>query len=132
MVLVKAESEERLPTKEEFTEMGDFNAEIVKAGIMLNADGLQQSSKGVRINFSNSETKVEKGPFPLENLVAGYWVWKLDSMDEAISWAKKIPFKSGNVEIRQIAEVDDLGDGFTDELKKKEQELRKMAEENAK
>ena len=134
MILVQAsgESESRLPTTQELTDMGNFNEQLVKAGIMLSADGLQQSSKGVRIKFSNSDQTVQPGPFPTENLVAGYWVWKLDTMDEAISWAKKIPFKDGNVEIRQIAEADDLGKGFSEELRKKSQELRKVAEENAK
>lgn len=117
----------KLPTTQELKEMTEFNAQLVNAGIMLAGEGLLQSSKGARIIFSDSDPIVHKGPFPVDNLVAGYWVLKLDSIDEAISWAEKIPFKTGSVEIRKTFEAEDFGEAYTDELKEKEQELRKKA-----
>jgi len=122
----------KLPTTQELKEMTDFNIQLANAGIMLAGEGLLQSSKGVRITYSDSDPVVQKGPFPVANLVAGYWVLKLDNLDEAISWAKKIPFKTGSVEIRKTAEAEDFGEAYTDELKEKEEELRKKTEEIAK
>ena len=114
----------KMPTTEEFAEMGAFNTELKNAGALLFADGLLQSAKGARVSFSDSEPRVQNVPFPGEDLVAGFWILKLDSLDEAIAWAKKIPFKKGSVEIRKIAGPEDFGANLTDELRAKESELR--------
>lgn len=119
----------KLPTTQELKEMSDFNTQLVNAGVMLAGEGLLQSSKGARITYSDSEPVVQKGTFLSNNLVAGYWVLTLDNIEEAISWAKKIPFKTGSVEIRKMAEAEDFWEPYTDELKEKEKQLRKKAEE---
>jgi hypothetical protein len=118
-----------MPSTEELTEMGAFNKPFRDAGVMLDADGFLASSKGARINFSEgSEPTVKRGPFELENLVAGYWMLKLDSIEQAIEWAKKIPFKKGSVEIRKVAGPEDFGSAMTEELKQQEDEIRKKQE----
>jgi hypothetical protein len=110
--------------------MGAFNKPFWDAGVMLDANGLLASSNGARINFSEgSEPTVKRGPFELENLVAGYWVLKLDSIEQVIEWAKKIPFKKGSVEIRKVAGPEDFGDAMTEELRQQEDEMRKKQEE---
>lgn len=119
-----------MPSTEELAEMGAFNKPFWDAGVMLDADGFLASSKGARINFSEgSEPTVKRGPFELENLVAGYWILKLDSIEQAIEWAKKIPFKKGSVEIRKVAGLEDFGGAMTEELKQQEDEMRKKEEE---
>ena len=119
-----------MPTTEELTEMGAFNKQMQDAGVMLAGDGFLASSKGARINFSEgSEPTVKRGPFELENLVAGYWLLKLDSIEHVIEWAKKIPFKKGSVEIRRVAGLEDFGDAMTEELKQQEDEMKKKQEE---
>lgn len=105
-----------------------FNAELTKAGAMITGEGLRQSAKGARIHFSDSEPQVQDGPFALENLVSGLWIVKLDSFEDAVSWARKIPFTHGSVEIRQTYGPEDFGDSLTDDLKAQEAELRKRSE----
>jgi len=133
IVLVHASKESeagQIPTTEEFAEMGAFNKPHVESGVILDADGFLASSKGVRLNFSEgSAPTVKHGPFGLENLVAGYWLLKLDTIEEVIEWAKGIPFKKGSVEIRKVAGLEDFGDAFTEELKQEEEEMRKKQEE---
>jgi hypothetical protein len=124
MVIVKANKDSEagiLPTKEILTEMGKFNQELVKAGVMLAGEGLQASSKGTRVRFSGDKRTVIDGPFAeTKELVAGFWIWKVKSKDEAIQWLKRAPFRDGEVEIRQIFEMEDFGDAATPELKQQE------------
>jgi hypothetical protein len=123
MVIVKANKESEageLPSKELLTEMGKFNDELAKAGVLLAADGLQASSKGARVRFSGDKRTVIDGPFAeTKELVAGYWVWQVKSKQEAIEWAKRIPFRPDRsdlerveVEIRQVFEADDFGENL--------------------
>ena len=107
-----------MPSAEEFAAMHAFNQQSLDSGVILHCDGLLASSKGARINFSeSSEPTVKHGPFDLENLVAGYWKIQLDSIEQVIDWAKKIPFKKGSVEIRQVGSREDYGQLITEELK---------------
>ena len=133
-VFVKATKESEagvLPTQQELAEMGNFNEELVKAGIMLAGEGLQASAKGARIDFSGSKRTVTDGPFAeTKELVAGFWIWKVRSREEAIEWAKRIPFKEGQVELRQVFEDDDFGEAFTPELREQEARLRDKAAKN--
>jgi hypothetical protein len=131
MVVVKANKDSEagvLPGKKILTEMGKFNEELVKAGIMLAGEGLQASSKGKRVRFSGSKRTVIDGPFAeTKELIAGFWLWKVKSMDEAVDWLKRAPFADGDeVEIRQIFEAEDFGDEFTPELREQEERLRKQ------
>lgn len=132
MVLVKAtEDTERgvLPTTEEFAEMGAFNEELVNAGIMLAGDGLRPSSHGKRVRFDADAKTVIDGPFTeTKELVAGYWIWEVASIEEAVEWLKRAPFSGGaEVELRPFYTVEDFGDAFTPELQEKEQQLRARA-----
>jgi hypothetical protein len=134
MVIVKATKESEagiLPSRELLTEMGKFNEELVKAGIMLAGEGLQDSSKGVRVKFSGEDRLVTDGPFAeTKELIAGFWMWKVKSMEEAVAWLKRAPFQSGDeIEIRRVFEAEDFGDNFTPELR--EQEARLRAETSA-
>jgi hypothetical protein len=135
MVIVKANKDSEtgvLPTTEQFAEMGKFNEELVKAGVMLVGEGLQDSSKGVRVKFSGKNRSVSNGPFPLTNdLVAGYWIWKCSSRDEAVEWLKRAPFQDGEVEIRQIFEAADFGEKLTPELREQETRLSERIAEYA-
>ncbi len=132
MVLIKAtEQSERgeMPSEKLLTEMTTFNEELVKAGVMLAGEGLHPSAKGVRVAFKGSERKVIDGPFAeTKELVAGYWVWQVKSMDEAVEWLKRAPFQEGEVEIRPVFEADDFGDELTPELREKEERLRREVE----
>ena len=134
MVLVKASPESEageMPTEELLSQMTDFNEELVKAGVMLAGEGLHPSSKGVRVAFSGSERKVIDGPFAeTKELVAGYWVWQVKSLDEAVEWLKRAPFQEGEVEIRPVFEADDFGDEFTPELREREAQLREQSQAN--
>jgi hypothetical protein len=118
MVLLRAtkesESEKRLPTTEDFAAMGKFNEELVKAGVMLAGEGLQPSSKGKRVRFDDSKRTVIDGPFAeTKELVAGFWIWQVRSMDEAVEWIKRAPFRSGDVlELRQVGHLPDLQRGL--------------------
>ncbi|MGB0094472.1 MAG: YciI family protein [Solirubrobacteraceae bacterium] len=135
MVLIKATEESEagvMPSQELLTEMGNFNEELVKAGVMLAGDGLHPSSKGVRVVFSGGERKVIDGPFAeTKELLAGYWVWQVKSLDEAIEWVRRMPNPSeqdGAVEIRPVFEADDFGDEFTPGLREQEARLRAQVE----
>ena len=129
MVIVKANKDSEagvLPSKEILTAMGKYNEELVKAGILLAAEGLQASSKGKRVRFSGNKRIVTDGPFAeTKELVAGFWLWQAKSMDEAVDWLKRAPFDGGTeVEIRQLFEAEDFGDEFTPELREQEERLR--------
>lgn len=128
MVIVKANRDSEagaIPTEEVLTEMGKFNEELVKAGVMLAAEGLQASSKGARVKFSGGKTTVIDGPFAeTKELVAGYWMWQVKSKQEAIEWLKRAPFEDTEVEIRQVFEAEDFGDEFTPELRAQEERQR--------
>ncbi|HEU4477347.1 MAG TPA: YciI family protein [Pyrinomonadaceae bacterium] len=132
MVIVKANAESeagKMPTKEMLTEMGNYNEELVKAGVMQAGEGLQPSSKGTRIKFDGAKRTVTDGPFAeTKELIAGYWMWQVKSKEEAIEWLKRAPFKDGEeVELRQVFEMDDFGDEFTPELREQEERIRKQA-----
>ena len=138
MVMVKANEDSEAgtpPSTELLTEMGKFNEELVKAGIMLDGEGLHPSSKGVRIQFSGDQRSVVDGPFTeTKELVAGYWVWQVRDMDEAIEWAKRCPNPTGAegvLEIRPVFEAEDFGDNFTPELREQEERLRSQIEEQS-
>ena len=135
MVMVKANEEteaEVMPSTELLAEMGKYNEELVKAGVMLDGEGLHPSSKGVRIQFSGDERSVVDGPFAeAKELIAGYWLWQVKSLDEAIEWVKRTPNptgETGTIEIRPVFEPDDLGPGFTQELREQEDRLRMRIE----
>jgi hypothetical protein len=134
MVLVKASPESEageMPSTEMLSPMTDFNEELVKAGVMLAGEGLHPSSKGARVAFSGTERKVIDGPFAeTKELVAGYWVWQVKSLDEAVEWLKRAPFQEGEVEIRPVFEADDFGDELTPELREREAQLRAQTEAN--
>jgi len=128
MVIVKANKDSEagvLPSEELLTEMGKFNEELVKAGVMLAADGLHASSKGARVKFSGGKRTVIDGPFAeTKELIAGFWLWQVKSKEEAIEWLKRAPFEDTEVEIRQVFEAEDFGAEFTPELRAQEQRLR--------
>lgn len=134
MVFVKASEESEagvLPDEELLTAMGRYNQELVDAGVLLDGDGLRPSSAGVRIRFSGNDRSVVDGPFAeAKELVAGYWVWNVASLEQAVDWAKRCPFEDGEVEIRPFFEADDLGEAFTPELRSKEDEMARKAAEN--
>jgi hypothetical protein len=134
IVMVKASAESEagvLPSQQLLTEMGKFNEELVKAGVMLEGEGLHPSSKGARLKFSGTKRSVIDGPFAeTKELVAGFWIWQVRSKEEAIEWAKRCPNPTGaegELEIRQIFEADDFGAEFTPELREQEQRLRAQA-----
>jgi hypothetical protein len=129
MVIVKASKESeagQMPTEKELTKMGNFNEELVKAGVMLAGDGLHPTSKGKRVRFSGADRTVIDGPFAeTKELIAGFWLWQVKSMDEAVDWLKRAPFGGGTeLEIRPIFEVEDFGKEFTPELRAQEERLR--------
>lgn len=128
MVIVKANKDSEagvMPSEKMLTEMGKFNEELVKAGVMLAGEGLQPSSKGARVKFSGGKTTVTDGPFAeTKELAAGYWMWQVKSKQEAIDWLKRAPFEDTEVEIRQVFEAEDFGDEFTPELREQEERLR--------
>ena len=130
MVLVKADKDSEagvMPSEQLLRDMGNFNEELVKAGVMLAGDGLHPSSKGARVRFSGGKRTVIDGPFAeTKELVAGYWIWQCKSLAEAIEWLQRAPFDDTEVEIRQVFEADDFGAEFTPELR--EQEERVLAQ----
>ena len=132
MVIVKADKDSEagvLPDKKMLTEMGKFNEELVKAGVMLAGEGLQASSKGARVRFSGAKRTVVDGPFAeTKELVAGFWLWQVKSKAEAIEWLKRAPFEKGEVEIRQVFEAEDFGAEFTPELREQEERIRAQEE----
>jgi hypothetical protein len=129
MVIVKASKESeagQMPSEQILRDMGNFNEQLVNAGIMLAGDGLHPTSKGKRVKFSGANRTVIDGPFAeTKELIAGYWIWRVTSMDEAVSWLKRAPFDGGTeVEIRPIFEAEDFGKEFTPELRAQEDRLR--------
>ena len=136
MVLVKANEESetgRLPSGDELAEMGKFNEELVKAGVMLAGEGLAASSQGKRVRFDGKKTTVIDGPFTeTKELVAGFWLWQCKSKQEAIEWLKRAPFEDTEVEIRQVFEAADFGAEFTPELREQEDRLRGQIEQKKK
>lgn len=136
MVIVKAdESSETgvLPDEKLLTEMGQFNEELVNAGLMLAGEGLHPSSKGARVKFDGKKRTVIDGPFSeAKELIAGYWLWQVKSMDEAIEWLKRAPFDQTEVEIRPVFETEDFGPAMTPELREQEERLRAQTEQLSK
>ena len=139
MVFVKANKESEagvMPSEQLLSEMGKFNEELVKAGIMLSGEGLHPSSKGARVKFAGDKRTVIDGPFAeTKELVAGFWIWEVKSMDEAIEWVKRCPNptgQDGEIEIRPIFEAEDFGQEFTPELREQEARLRAQLADRAK
>jgi len=133
MVIVKANKESEagdLPKREILEAMGKFNEELVKAGVMLAGEGLQASSNGKRVRFGGGKPTVIDGPFTeTKELIAGFWLWQVRSMEEAVEWLKRAPFAAGEeVEIRRVFEAEDFGAEFTPELREQEERLRKQIE----
>ena len=131
MILVKATQDSeagKMPSTQLLAEMGQYNEQLVKAGIMLAGEGLHPTSKGVRVRFSGKDRTVTRGPFPSPSeLVAGFWIWKCKSLAEAIEWVKKCPnpmMEDSEIEIRQIFEAEDFGAALTPELRQQEARLR--------
>jgi hypothetical protein len=131
MVIIKANKDSEagvMPSEKLLADMGNFNEELVKAGVMLAGDGLHPSSKGARVRFKGDKRTVTEGPFAeTKELVAGFWIWKVNSMTEAIEWVKRCPNPTGDeaeVEIRPIFEAEDFGAEFTPELRAQEERLR--------
>ncbi len=129
LVIVKASKESeagQMPSQQLLAAMGQYNEELVKAGMMLAGDGLHPSSKGKRVRFSGQNRTVIDGPFAeTKELIAGFWIWQVKSMDEAVEWLKRAPFDGGaEVEIRPFFEADDFGKEFTPELRAQEERLR--------
>jgi hypothetical protein len=133
MVIVKASKESeagQMPSQELLAAMGKYNEELANAGVMVAGEGLHPSSKGKRVRFSGSQRTVTDGPFAeTKELLAGYWLWKVKSMDEALAWLKKAPFDEGaEIEIRPVFEADDFGEAFTPELREQEDRIRAKVE----
>jgi hypothetical protein len=131
MVIVKADRNSEagvLPDEKLLTEMGKYNEELVKAGMLLAAEGLQPSSKGARVKFSGAKRTVVDGPFTeTKDLIAGFWLWQVKSMEEAIEWVKRCPNPmkgESEIEIRRVFEAEDFGDAFTPELREAEERMR--------
>lgn len=131
MVIIKANRDSEagvLPSRELFEAMAKFNEELAAAGVMLSAEGLHPSSKAKRVRFSGGRLQVIDGPFQeTKELIAGYWIWQVKSMDEAVAWAKRIPNpdgQEGEIDIRPIGELEDFGDAVTPELREREKQLR--------
>ena len=138
MILVKATADSEagiMPTEQEFTAMGQFNEELVKAGVMEAGEGLHPSSKGARVQFSGKNRRVVDGPFTeTKELVAGFWIWKCASLQEAIDWVKRCPNPmrgDSEIEIRQIYSAEDFGDALTPELKAQEERLRAQVQDKS-
>jgi hypothetical protein len=135
LVVVKASHESeagQMPSEAILREMGQFNEELVKAGVMQAGEGLHPSSKGKRVRFSGSQRTVIDGPFAeTKELIAGFWLWKVKDIDDAVAWLKKAPFGGGTeVEIRPIFEADDFGKELTPELRQREERLRELSKAN--
>lgn len=139
MIIVKATKDSEagvMPSKQLLTEMGNFNEELVKAGVLLAGDGLHPTSKGTRVKFSGTKRTVIDGPFAeTKELIAGYWLWQVKSKEDAIEWVKRCPNpavdgKEGEIEIRQVFEAEDFGAEFTPELREQEEQVRAKAAKN--
>jgi hypothetical protein len=139
MVIIKADEDTEagvMPGEQLLAEMGKYNEELVKAGVMLAGEGLHPSSKGVRVKFSGGKRSVIDGPFTeAKELIAGFWLWQVRSMDEAVEWVKRMPNpldSEAEIEIRPVFEAEDFGAEFTPELREQEERLRAQIEANAK
>jgi len=140
MVIVRATKNSEagvMPTEKLFAEMGKYNEELVKAGVMLAADGLKPSSKGKRVVFSAGKKTIVDGPFAQpEELIAGYWLWQVKDMDEALAWARRcpdpMPGEEGVLELRPIFEAEDFGEELTPELRAQEERLRAQIDRQSK
>lgn len=135
MVIVKATQDSEagiMPSEQLMTEMGQFNEELAKAGVLLAGEGLHPSSKGVRIHFSGRERTVTQGPFtPPQELIAGYWLWQVNSIEDAIAWVKRCPNPmpgESDIEIRPVFEAEDFGEALTPELREQEDRIRAQVE----
>lgn len=133
MVIVKGDKNSEagvLPDKKIFEEMGKFNEQLVKAGVMLAGEGLQPTSKGKRVKLSGATRTVIDGPFTeSKEIIAGFWLWQVRSMEEAVEWLKRAPFDGGTeIELRPVYEVEDFGDTLTPEMKEREERLRRQVE----
>ncbi|HEY1503897.1 MAG TPA: YciI family protein [Stellaceae bacterium] len=131
MIIVKASKDSEAgkpPSTDLLAAMGKYNEELVKAGVMEAGEGLHATSRGARIKFTGKDRTVRHGPFPLDGLIAGFWIFKVKSKDEAIEWVKRAPFDDGTeLEIRQIFAAEDFGENLTPELKEQEERLRAQA-----
>lgn len=136
MIIVKASKDSEagvMPSEEMLAEMGKYNEELAKAGVLLVGEGLHPSSKGARVRFSGKQRTVIDGPFTeTKELIAGFWLWRVKSLEEAIEWLKRAPFDETEVEIRQVFEAEDFGPALTPELRAQEERLRAQAEQSAK
>lgn len=136
MMLVKASEESEagvLPSEHDFAEMGKYNEQLVKAGVLLALDGLQPSSKGARVQFSGGKPTVIDGPFTeTKELIAGFWLIQVRSKDEALEWARRVPFVDGEVEVRQVFDMEDFGEAATPEIREQEKRIGEQLAENAK
>jgi hypothetical protein len=136
MVIVKANEESEagvMPSEQLLADMGNFNEALVKAGVMLAGEGLHPSSRGKRVRFAGDRTTVIDGPFAeTKELIAGFWLWQVKSMDEAIAWIKRAPFQGTEIELRPVFEADDFGAEFTPELRAQEERLKAQIEEQQK
>lgn len=134
MVLIKASEQSEagvMPSEELLTAMGEFNEELVNAGVMLAGEGLQPTSKGVRVDCTDGKRMVIDGPFSeTKELVAGYWLWQVPSLDEAVEWIRRSPFQEGTIELRPVFEAEDFGAEFTPELREREDRLRQEIAKN--
>ena len=128
MILVKADKDAEagvLPDQELLTAMGKYNEELAQAGVLLAAEGLHPSAKGARVRFSGGQRTVIDGPFvETKELIAGFWLWQVQSKEEAIAWVKRCPMEEAEIEIRQVFEAEDFGPAFTPELREQEERLR--------
>ncbi len=135
MVLVKASEESEagvMPSEQLLADMGKYNEELAKAGVMLAGEGLHPSSRGKRVRFSGDQKTVIDGPFAeTKELIAGFWLWQVRSMEEAVEWLKRAPFGGGaEIEIRPVFEAEDFGEEFTPELREQEDRVRVLEEQN--
>ena len=138
MIILKSDQNTEagvMPTEQELTDMGNYNEELVKAGVMLAGEGLQPSSKGARVRFSGGNRTVTDGPFSeTKELIAGFWLIQVKSRDEAVEWVKRVPISADaetEIEIRQVFEAEDFGDEYTPELREQEDRLRAQTEAQA-
>lgn len=135
MVLVKADKDSEagvMPDEKLLTDMTKFNEDLAKAGVMLAGEGLHPSSKGARVRFSGGKKTVIDGPFTeAKELVAGFWLWQVKSLDEAIEWLKRAPFEDTEVEIRPVFEAAEFGEALSPELREREERIAEQAAENA-
>ena len=134
MIIIKADKNSEggaLPDKKILTEMGKFNEQLVKAGVMLAGEGLHPSSKGARVKFADGKQTVTDGPFTeTKELIAGFWLWRVKSKEEAIEWLKRAPFGGGaEIEVRQVFETEDFGAEMTPELRAQEERVRAQSEQ---